>query len=650
MDKINNVAWKIAHVFEQTYLDNPDILVKIESFYSVQGKKALIEHSGYNQFMVNMQDLIKKCLTKDDVNVEDAASSQAKRHIEASVGHAAFIEACMAMEDFVRDTMPESFPRFLKNSINLKKRVDYYYDSIMMDIQNELKETSKYWNEIFENTTEPTAVVDENGKLYDVNEALLRQLGYSKEEMVDPNFNWIKTSVHPKDVDQMLQGLNYLFSIDEPLRFRLNLYKKDRTKVPTLSSFKKLVKRKAWEKNRMVVSVTDITGFKKEERELKDVIAAFGDVLRKAATGNVETKVDLTSIPERYEPIAENINLMIEETKKRQEALVKTKKGLEDTKSYYEEIFQHSSEGMTVFDKDGRVYEANNAAINAIGYTMEEVYDPDFNWIEAITKPKDRDLAMEQISMLFTMNEPLRIRRNFVKKDGSIVPTLSSFTKLTRRQGWEKDRMVITIMDITELKKEEAELKHVIFIFGDVLENAAQGKLTNVVLNQLPDKYRPIGESIKTMIEETLAREKELKETKEKLKELLKVQKETIKELSTPIIPVWKNMLMLPLIGTFDSNRMRDLQENALNAVSESKPKIILMDLSGLFHVNTNIVGEIAKLIKSLQLLGTKTILVGIKPGLAQTLIRIGADLKGIITCSTLEQGLQRAVRWSLSA
>jgi PAS domain S-box-containing protein len=142
-----------------------------------------------------------------------------------------------------------------------------------------------------------------------------------------------------------------------------------------------------------------------------------------------------------------------------------------------------------------------------------------------------------------------------------------------------------------------------------------------------------------------------LKEAHEKLEEYIKEQKRTIEvveeqkrmilELSTPILPVWRGILLAPLIGNFDSMRMQRLFENLLQATAEQKPRAVLLDLSGLAYVDTRVISEIVHLIDALRLLGTITLLVGIQPRVAQGLVRLGVDLKGTPSHATLAQGLK---------
>ena len=94
---------------------------------------------------------------------------------------------------------------------------------------------------------------------------------------------------------------------------------------------------------------------------------------------------------------------------------------------------------------------------------------------------------------------------------------------------------------------------------------------------------------------------------------------------------------MAPLLGGFDSVRMHDLSERLLEEVASKKPRAVLLDLSGLAHVDTQVVSEILRLVTSVRLLGARTILSGIGPVVAQSLVRLGANLEGIATYATLE-------------
>ena len=136
----------------------------------------------------------------------------------------------------------------------------------------------------------------------------------------------------------------------------------------------------------------------------------------------------------------------------------------------------------------------------------------------------------------------------------------------------------------------------------------------------------------------------ELREAQATLNALVEAQQQTIKELSTPIIPVWTKVLMAPMLGSFDSMRMHDLSERLLEEASRKKPTAVLLDLSGLAYVDTQVVSEVVRLIASVRLLGTRTVLSGISPQIAQSLVRLGVNLENVPTFATLEQALKGVI------
>jgi len=66
---------------------------------------------------------------------------------------------------------------------------------------------------------------------------------------------------------------------------------------------------------------------------------------------------------------------------------------------------------------------------------------------------------------------------------------------------------------------------------------------------------------------------------------------------------------------------------------------------TGMPVVDTNVAMQLIRAADAARLLGCDTILVGVQPEIAQTLIGLGADLRGIATRSTLAEGLRAALR-----
>ncbi len=125
--------------------------------------------------------------------------------------------------------------------------------------------------------------------------------------------------------------------------------------------------------------------------------------------------------------------------------------------------------------------------------------------------------------------------------------------------------------------------------------------------------------------------------------EVLEKQREAVLELSTPVMNVWDGILALPLIGTIDTHRARQIMEVLLESVARERAAIVLLDITGVPVVDTNVAGHLIKTIRAAELLGTECLLVGIGPELAQTIVALGVDLRSITSTSDMRQGLTLA-------
>jgi rsbT co-antagonist protein RsbR len=122
--------------------------------------------------------------------------------------------------------------------------------------------------------------------------------------------------------------------------------------------------------------------------------------------------------------------------------------------------------------------------------------------------------------------------------------------------------------------------------------------------------------------------------------ETLQKAKSAFLELSVPVVPITKGIAILPLIGEVDTERATLLLEETLKKANELKLSHLLFDLSGVMVVDTMVAHQIFKIVDALGLLGVKTILIGIRPEVAQTMIQLGIDFSKITIKANLEQAL----------
>jgi DNA-binding LacI/PurR family transcriptional regulator/anti-anti-sigma regulatory factor len=111
---------------------------------------------------------------------------------------------------------------------------------------------------------------------------------------------------------------------------------------------------------------------------------------------------------------------------------------------------------------------------------------------------------------------------------------------------------------------------------------------------------------------------------------------QTIRELGCPIIPLLPGVLLIPLIGVIDSARARQMLEAALQGVSEHQAHTVLLDITGVPMVDTQVANTLIQVARTAALLGSRVNLVGIRPEIAQSIVGLGIALPSLTTHSTL--------------
>lgn len=133
----------------------------------------------------------------------------------------------------------------------------------------------------------------------------------------------------------------------------------------------------------------------------------------------------------------------------------------------------------------------------------------------------------------------------------------------------------------------------------------------------------------------------------------IRAQAATLKELSTPVIPINDDVLIMPLIGELDSQRVEQMQSVLLDSLQAQHAAVVILDLTGVPQVDTQVASALIQAAQAVRLLGAEAVLTGIRPELAQTIIGLGIDLRAFATQSNLQQGIayatsrtRRAAQW----
>jgi rsbT co-antagonist protein RsbR len=124
----------------------------------------------------------------------------------------------------------------------------------------------------------------------------------------------------------------------------------------------------------------------------------------------------------------------------------------------------------------------------------------------------------------------------------------------------------------------------------------------------------------------------------------IEAQRVAIRELSVPIIDVWKGILTLPLVGLLDTSRAVEVTEKLLRRVADSDVQWVILDFTGVDVVDTSSANHMLKLTSAVQLLGARCVLTGIGGPVARTLVGLGVSLGDLTLLRSLQEGLKYCI------
>jgi len=182
----------------------------------------------------------------------------------------------------------------------------------------------------------------------------------------------------------------------------------------------------------------------------------------------------------------------------------------------------------------------------------------------------------------------------------------------------------------------------------DILASAAAMKLDVRVPVTEDDELASTEEAINVLLEDFSALLTERRQAERELQAKLQTiqrQQDAINELSTPVIKVWEGLLVLPIIGTLDSQRTLRMMESLLQQIVATGSRMAILDITGVPVVDTMVANHLIKTITAAGLMGAECILSGISPTIAQTIVHLGIDLTGIKTKSTMQEAMRYAIR-----
>src|SRR5437867_4595937 len=185
---------------------------------------------------------------------------------------------------------------------------------------------------------------------------------------------------------------------------------------------------------------------------------------------------------------------------------------------------------------------------------------------------------------------------------------------------------------------ETHEVLGIVLLLRDVLAREVFKKYGSDValLTQVQDAYEPAANRIAITVGVGFVQERE---------RVIRQQQEAIRELSTPVLPVREQLLILPIIGMIDPHRARQLTEQLLRGIRTNRAKVVVIDITGVAAMDASVANHLVLTVESARLLGARVIVTGLSPEIAQTPVNIGVGLGKMNTVGDLQGGIDEAER-----
>ncbi|HKQ99313.1 MAG TPA: GAF domain-containing protein [Pyrinomonadaceae bacterium] len=168
----------------------------------------------------------------------------------------------------------------------------------------------------------------------------------------------------------------------------------------------------------------------------------------------------------------------------------------------------------------------------------------------------------------------------------------------------------------------------------------ARHSLTPVALEAMESVANGIALGIERKRAEQL-----LRQQKDALARLNEERGRMIEEVSTPVVPVWRGVLILPIIGSLDTQRMERATTAALREVMHTGAHSCIIDITGARIVDSHAVANLSNLVSALKLIGAEAIVTGVTAHAAHTLVGLGVDFTGMKTRRTLAEALSDIIK-----
>ncbi len=127
-------------------------------------------------------------------------------------------------------------------------------------------------------------------------------------------------------------------------------------------------------------------------------------------------------------------------------------------------------------------------------------------------------------------------------------------------------------------------------------------------------------------------------------------QERAIRQLSTPVLQLRSGLLILPIVGALDRERLDQMRSALLEAIRSRRARAVVLDVTGVPEIDTVAANQLIGSVNSARMMGAEVIISGLSAEISQTLVTVGIDLGRVVSAGDLQGGIELAEAGLLGA